>query len=170
MHNYYNILPSVLLDVLFIFFLEGVVFYKFLFPMEKNLAANQLSDFNMKLKQKMSSQIVQSNLDTESLQILQKDIDTITNSEKNFINDSSNYFIIVFSLFCLGILIIVIIYYYVCKYTFGIQVNWQIIFVSLFFIVICIIVFEIVYFLCILLKKQINDKKILQYFINDLLN
>jgi hypothetical protein len=138
--------------------------------MEKNLAANQLSDFNMKLKQKMSSQIVQSNLDTESLQILQKDIDTITNSEKNFINDSSNYFIIVFSLFCLGILIIVIIYYYVCKYTFGIQVNWQIIFVSLFFIVICIIVFEIVYFLCILLKKQINDKKILQYFINDLLN
>ena len=49
MHNYYNIIPSVLLDILVIFLLEGIVFYKFLFPMEKELAGNQLEDFNTQL-------------------------------------------------------------------------------------------------------------------------
>ena len=52
-----NIIPTVLLDVLVIFFLEGLVFYKFIFPMEKKLANDQLNEFQDKLTQKINATI-----------------------------------------------------------------------------------------------------------------
>jgi hypothetical protein len=170
MHNYYNIIPSLLLDILVIFFLEGIVFYKFIFPMEKNLAANQLTQFNTKLKAEMTSPIIQKNLDDASRQALQTNLDIITKTEKDFIKQSNNYYIMVFGLFCLGLLVLVSLYYYICKNTLGVTINWSVLLISLFLIVVCIIGFEITYFINILLKKKINDKRILQDFMNDLLS
>lgn len=68
MHNYYNIIPSVLLDILIIFFLEGVVFYKFIFPMEKKLASDQLSEFQDKLTQKINATIQEYKKDNIDIQ------------------------------------------------------------------------------------------------------
>lgn len=170
MHNYYSIIPSVLLDILVIFFLEGIVFYKFIFPMEKNLAANQLAEFNTKLKVEMQNPAIQNNLDNLSRQVLQQDLNAITKTEKDFIKQSNDYYIMVFGLVCIGLLVLVFFYYYICKNTLGVTIDWSIILIALGIIVVCIIGFEIIYFIHILLKKQINDKRVLQDFMNDLLS
>ena len=168
MHNYYNIIPSVLLDILVIFLLEGIVFYKFLFPMEKDLASNQLNDFNTQLKQSINDSIIQANLNDDIRTTIKQNIMLITNDEKKYISESSKYFIIVFGLTCLGLLISVYIYYFICKYTLGINIDWTSILICLFFIVVCIIGFEIIYFIYILLNKKINNQKIIKYFIDNL--
>ncbi len=168
MHNYYNIIPSVLLDILVIFLLEGIVFYKFLFPMEKDLASNQLNDFNTQLKQSINDSIIQANLNDDIRTTIKQNIMLITNDEKKYISESSKYFIIVFGLTCLGLLISVYIYYFICKYTLGVNIDWTSILICLFFIVVCIIGFEIIYFIYILLNKKINNQKIIKYFIDNL--
>jgi len=170
MHNYYNILPSVLLDILVIFLLEGTVFYKFLFPMEKQLVSNQLDDFTTQLKTYINDSIVKANLNDETRTALKQGIMLITNDEKTYINESSKYFIIVFGLTCLGLFILVYIYYFICKYTLGVSIDWTSILISLFFIVICIIGFEIIYFIYVLLNKKINNNKIIKYFIDNVDN
>ena len=170
MHNYYNIIPSVLLDILVIFLLEGIVFYKFLFPMEKKLASNQLDDFNTKLITYINNSIIQNNLNNDIRTAIKQNIMLITNDEKTYINESSKYFIIVFGLTCLGLFILVYIYYFICKYTLGINIDWASILISLFFIVVCIIGFEIIYFIYILLNKKINNQKIIKYFIDNIVN
>lgn len=194
MHNYYNIIPSVLLDILIIFFLEGVVFYKFIFPMEKKLASDQLSEFQDKLTQKINATIQEYKKDNIDIQgellniqsgllktnaygalddniraILKQDIEIIVNNEKNYIEESSKYFLIIFLLTCAGFLVVLFIYYYICKYVFHSVINWFAILSSLVFIIIGIIGFEIYYFLYILLKKKINDEKIIKYFIEEIL-
>ena len=170
MHNYYNIIPSVLLDILVIFLLEGIVFYKFLFPMEKQLASNQLDNFNTKLKSYINDSIIQANLNDEIRTAIKQNIMLITNAEKTYISESSKYFIIVFGLTCLGLFISVYIYYFICKYTLGISIDWTSILICLFFIVVCIIGFEIIYFIYILLNKKINNQKIIKYFIDNVSN
>jgi len=170
MHNYYNIIPSVLLDILVIFLLEGIVFYKVLFPMEKQLASNQLDDFNTKLKSYIDDEIIQANLNDEIRTAIKQNIMLITNYEKKYISESSKYFIIVFGLTCLGLFISVYIYYFICKYTLGINIDWTSILICLFFIVVCIIGFEIIYFIYILLNKKINNQKIIKYFIDNVSN
>lgn len=170
MHNYYNIIPSVLLDILVIFLLEGIVFYKFLFPLEKELASNQLDNFNKQLQTYISDSIVQENLNDNIRESIKKNIMLITNDEKKYINESSKYFIIVFGFTCLGLFISIYIYYFICKYTLGVSIDWYSILISLFFIVICIIGFEIMYFIYILLNKKINNQKIIKYFIDNIMN
>lgn len=170
MHNYYNILPSVLLDILLIFLLEGIVFYKFLFPMEKDLANKQLDVFNKQLQTYINESIVQANLNDDIRTAIKHDIMLITEQEKTYINESSKYFIIVFGLTCLGLFISVYIYYFICKYTLGVAIDWKSILISLLFIVIFIIGFEIIYFIYILLNKKINHEKIIKYFIDNLIN
>lgn len=170
MHNYYNIIPSVLLDILVIFLLEGIVFYKFLFPMEKQLVNNQLDNFIKQLQTYVSNATVQANLNNEIRTAIKQYIMLITNDEKTYISESSNYFIIVFGLTCLGLFILVYIYYFICKYTLGVAIDWTSIIISLFFIVICIIGFEIIYFIYILLNKKINNQKIIKYFIDNIVN
>jgi hypothetical protein len=136
--------------------------------MEEKLASEQLEVFNTKLKDLMNQEIIKSNLTTEIRQALQQGLDTIKNNEIYYINTSQNNFIIVFGALCLGIITLIITYYYVCKYIINVKVEWISIFISLFFIVICIIGFQILYFVNILMKKRINDKKILKYFINEM--
>lgn len=167
MHNYYNIIPSVLLDIFVIFLLEGIVFYKFLFPMEKELASKQINDFNQQLKTYINKPIVQANINNEIRNTIKQNITLITNNEKKYIDKSSQYFLLVFGFSCLGLLILVYIYYFICKYTLNVNINWKTIFISLFFIVICIIGFEIIYFIYILLNKKINNQKIIKYFIEN---
>jgi hypothetical protein len=188
MHNYYNIFPSVMLDILMIFFLEGIVFYKFIFPMEKDLASGQLNDFNDKLIQKINStidsyKISHSNIqdsgfldsqtkqiiNDKSREILKQNIQSIVNNEDYYIQESSKYFVFIFLLTCAGILVTIFIYYYVCKHMFNVDIDWKSILISLIFIVIGIIGFEIVYFFKIFLKKKINEKKIIKIFIDEIL-
>lgn len=170
MHNYYNIIPSTLLDILIIFLLEGIVFYKFLFPMEKELAGNQLEDFNKKLQKYITDASEKANLTDDIRATINQYIMLITKDEKEYIRESSKYFLIVFGLTCLGLFILVYIYYFICKYTLGISVDWTSIFISLFFIVVCIIGFQIIYFIYILLNKKINNQKIIKYFVDNALN
>ena len=151
MHNYYNIIPSVLLDILVIFLLEGIVFYKFLFPMEKKLVSNQLDDFTIQLQTYINDLTVHPNLNDEIRTVIKQYIMLITNDEKTYISESSKYFIIVFGLTCLGLFILLYIYYFICKYTLGVAIDWTSILISLVFIVICIIGFEIIYFIYILI-------------------
>lgn len=167
MHNYYNIIPSVLLDIFVIFLLEGIVFYKFLFPMEKELASKQINDFSQQLKTYINKPIIQANINNEIRNTIKQNITLITNNEKKYIDKSSQYFLLVFGFSCLGLLILVYIYYFICKYTLNVNINWKTIFISLFFIVICIIGFEIIYFIYILLNKKINNQKIIKYFIEN---
>ena len=170
MHNYYNIIPSTLLDILIIFLLEGIVFYKFLFPMEKELAGNKLADFNAKLQKYITDATKQVNIPNDIRATINQYIMLITKDEKEYIRESSKYFLIVFGLTCLGLFISVYIYYFICKYTLGISLDWTSIFISLFFIVLCIIGFELIYFIYILLNKKINNQKIIKYFVDNALN
>lgn len=169
MHNYYNIIPSVLLDILVIFLLEGLVFYKFLFPMEKELAGNQLEDFNKQLNAYINDSVVQANLNDDIRKKIREYISLITSAEKKYLSESSNYFKIIFGLTCLGLFLAVYIYYFICKYTLGVSVDWTSIFICLFFIVVGIIGFEIIYFIYILLNKKINNQKIIKHFIDNAL-
>jgi hypothetical protein len=138
--------------------------------MEKKLASNQLDDFNTKLITYINNSIIQNNLNNDIRTAIKQNIMLITNDEKTYINESSKYFIIVFGLTCLGLFILVYIYYFICKYTLGINIDWASILISLFFIVVCIIGFEIIYFIYILLNKKINNQKIIKYFIDNIVN
>ena len=68
--------------------------------MEKELASQQLDDFNKRIQSSISNTVVQANLNNEIRTELKKDIALITNQEKIYLNDSSNYFMIVFGLTC----------------------------------------------------------------------
>ena len=138
--------------------------------MEKKLASNQLDDFNTKLITYINNSIIQNNLNNDIRTAIKQNIMLITNDEKTYINESSKYFIIVFGLTCLGLFILVYIYYFICKYTLGVNIDWASILISLFFIVVCIIGFEIIYFIYILLNKKINNQKIIKYFIDNIVN
>lgn len=138
--------------------------------MEKELASNQLADFNEQLQKYINDAMSQANLNNDIRATINQYIISITNDEKKYINESSNYFLIVFGLTCLGLLISVYIYHFICKYTLGISLDWTSILISLFFIVVCIIGFEIIYFIYILLNKKINNQKIIKYFIDNALH
>jgi hypothetical protein len=188
MHNYYNIFPGVMLDILLIFFLEGIIFYKFIFPMEKEAASNQLKEFNNKLIDKINATLKEYNSEVENIQksgihntnvgktidkktreILKQDIEIIVNYEQNYLKESSKYFLFIFLLTCIGFIVAIIIYYYFCKYMLSKEINWGPTFLSLIFIVFGIIGFEIVYFYYIFLNKKINEKKIIKYFVEEIL-
>ena len=77
---------------------------------------------------------------------------------------------IVFGLTCFGLCLAVYAYYFICKYTLNVAIDWTSILVSLSFVVIGIIGFEIIYFIYILLNKKINNKKIIKYFIDSALD
>jgi len=138
--------------------------------MEKQLASDQLNDFNTQLKKSISDSVIQANLNNEIRNAIKQDIMLITNEEKTYISESSKYFLIVFGLTCLGLFISVYIYYFICKYTLGVSIDWTSILICLFFIVLCIIGFEIIYFIYILLNKKINNQKIIKYFIDNVMN
>ena len=138
--------------------------------MEKKLVSNQLDDFITQIQAYVSDSTVQANLNDEIRTAIKQYIMLITNDEKTYITESSKYFIIVFGLTCLGLFISVYIYYFICKYTLGVAIDWTSILICLFFIVICIIGFEIIYFIYILLNKKINNQKIIKYFIENIVN
>lgn len=171
-----------------IFFLEGIVFYKFIFPMEKDLANNQLNEFNDKLIAKINDVIknykdsngnikdsglldtdTKKVVDDNAKKILKQNIQDIIAKEDYYINESSKYFVFIFLLTCVGILLSIFIYYYICNHIFHVDIDWASILISLVFIVIGIIGFEIVYFFHIFLKKKINEKKIIKIFIDEIL-
>jgi hypothetical protein len=136
--------------------------------MEKDLASNQLNDFNTQLKQTINDSIKQVNINDEIKNAIKQDIILITNEEKTYISESSKYFLIVFGLTFIGLFISVYTYYFICKYTLGVVIDWTSILISLLFIIICIIGFEVIYFIYILLNKKINNQKILKYFIDNI--
>jgi hypothetical protein len=138
--------------------------------MEKELASKQLDNFNKQLQTYINDSMVQANLNDEIRATIKKNIMLITNDEKTYINESSKYFIIVFGLTCLGLFISVYIYHFICKHTLGIGIDWTSILICLFFIVVCIISFEVIYFIYILLNKKINNQKIIKYFIDNVIN
>ena len=135
--------------------------------MEKKLASNQLEDFNEKLKKSINDSLMNVNLDSNIRNALKQNITLITNEEKKYLEESSEYFMIVFGLTCVGLFLAVYVYYLICKNTFHVNINWYPILIPLFFIIVCIIGFEIVYFIYILLNKKINNKKIIKYFIDN---
>ena len=135
--------------------------------MEKKLASNQLEDFNEKLKKSINDSLMNVNLDSNIRNALKQNITLITNEEKKYLEESSEYFMIVFGLTCVGLFLAVYVYYLICKNTFHVYINWYSVLIPLFFIIVCIIGFEIVYFIYILLNKKINNKKIIKYFIDN---
>jgi hypothetical protein len=184
MSNFFDILPSAFLYIFIIFLFEGVLFYIYLFPLEKDAVSKEFRNFGAKTKETIdtfNSLLIQ--LATENTTVADKVVDpkiirpnvdnviapiikiSKNNEDAKISKDRTNS-IIMFSFINFGFVIFLFLYYYIFKHIIQINVNWANIFKAQAFIVIFIIGFVIMYFFNILLNKKINDDKLKVYFIN----
>lgn len=167
MHNYYNILPTILIDVLIILIFEGLLFFLYLEKQQEKIISTQLLDFLDKLH------IAKSEQDNSAKQILKviteianPYVKTSMNDEKEYNEKQYKLGIIIYSSILLGIIISLIVYSYVVVRIYGKTIDWSIVIITVVITILLIILLEMLYVKYVLFNKKFNESQIKLDFIN----
>lgn len=155
MHNYYNILPTILIDVFIILVFEGLLFFLYLDKQQEKIIKNQLNT-------------VKNNNPT---------IANIINSYNNYVNKSKlkekhynetqyKLGIILFCAVLVLLVIILLIYSYVVIKVLHKTLDWNIILITVSITILLIIIMELLYVKYVLFNKKFNESQIKLDFIN----
>jgi len=174
MHNYYNILPTILIDILIILIFEGLLFFLYLEKQQENIISNQLSDFFDKINQTKQQATQQTTDDTTIFSMLSDIIKPFielamanekAHNEKQYKKGLQIY---IFTL--IAIVVSLLIYSYIVIKTFGKTIDWLIVVLTVIITIGLIIVLELLYVKYVLFKKKFNESQIKLDFINAIRN
>ena len=167
MHNYYNVLPIILIDVLIILIFEGLLFFLYLEKQQEKIITNQLSDFFDKLNQSKAQQ----NDDTEDIismfgSIVKPFIEISMANEKEFNESQYKKGLIIYSFTIVIILVALLIYSYVVIIKYGKTIDWKMVVLTVVITIVLIIILELLYVKYVLFKKKFNESQIKLDFVN----
>jgi len=183
MHNFYNIIPIILIDIFIILVFEGLLFFLYLVKEQQHIISKQLHIvFKNINKQKQKYNILDTNTDTNTDTNINTNINTNIftyvkkyiepyikqsmiieklNISQEYINGLIYYFIILVS-----IIIFLLVYVYIVYRKLHKSINWYIVLITVVITIGLIIYLEYLYVTYILFNKQFNDTQIKLDFIN----
>ena len=164
MHNYHNIIPVIILDVLIILIFEGLLFFLYLEKQQENIINRELNKFFEKIK----TENQQNNLFTILNQIFTPHIEQSMYNEEQFISKQYKNGIIIYSATLLGLVISLLIYSYVVYKVLYKSINWGIVCLTVIITIILIIIMEALYVKYVLFYKKFNESQIKLDFVNAL--
>jgi len=172
MSGYYNLLPTILIDIFIILLFEGLVFFLYLIKQEEQIISNQFSKFllNIRKKEDKITDPVQKQLVETARTQINNYIPTAMKKEQTYIETSYRNGLIIYVFTLLSIIIILFIYSYIVIYKLGKTINWGTIITIVFITIILIIIMELLYIKYVLFNKKFNDSQIQLDFINALAN
>jgi hypothetical protein len=216
MHNYYNILPSVIINVCIIFLFQGLLFLLYLLPLLQKEIAKTLYERGQESKE-IFQQLDESIQNSNKLSLLNSSGSIISKSniaiapsipsilapsipsipilpniqqqikstiikalnlivgiskknEKDAFESGKTNYIIILTFTTFGLILLLLVYWYLIVKKWKKSINWKSIFISLIFIILFIIGFLLMYSIFILNKKKINEDKLKLFFISRLIN
>ncbi len=172
MHNYYNILPTILIDVLIILIFEGLLFFLYLEKQQENIISNQLNEFMNKLYQNTSSSQDQSikQLITIAEEIMKPHIKTSMENEEKHNTSQYKLGLIIYFCMLLAIIITLLIYSFIVIKKLGKIIDWKTVLITVGITIFLIIILELLYVKYVLFKKKFNESQIKLDFINALIS
>ena len=171
MHNYYNILPTILIDILIILIFEGLLFFLYLEKQQENIISNQLNNFFEKINQTKQ----QTTDDTTTIfstvsSIIKPFIELAMANEKAHNEKQYKKGLLIYIFTLIAIVVSLLIYSYIVIKTFGKTIDWLIVVLTVIITIGLIIVLELLYVKYVLFKKQFNESQIKLDFVNAILN
>jgi len=174
MHNYYNILPTILIDILIILIFEGLLFFLYLEKQQENIISNQLSDFFDKINQTKQQSTQQTTDDTTIFSmlsdIIKPFIELAMANEKAHNEKQYKKGLLIYIFTLIAIVVSLLIYSYIVIKTFGKTIDWLIVVLTVIITIGLIIVLELLYVKYVLFKKKFNESQIKLDFINAIRN
>ena len=168
MHNYYNIIPIIIIDIFIILVFEGLLFFLYLAKEQQHIISNQLhkvfENINEKKKQ---NNILDSNVVFTYIKkyiepyMKQSMLIEQLNISQDYVNGLIYYFIILVS-----IIIFLLVYIYIVYRKLHKTINWSIVLITVGITIGLIIYLEYLYVMYVLFNKRFNDSQIKLDFIN----
>lgn len=171
--NYFNVLPISVLVIIVLFFILGLIFYVVLFPYAESAITNELILYgNNANKIIFKENILFPNLPINLQSIinnyllnLKKDLKEIISSpisnEKSDIESNNIKSIVTFTFTLVGLIILLLSYFYVMKYVLYHNVNWIETIITFSIIIFLIIIFLLLFLFTMIIKRELNKDKVL---------
>jgi hypothetical protein len=167
MHNYYNIIPIILIDVFIILVFEGILFFLYLAQQQENIINNKLDDVMIQINEsKKTLNTTYQLLFSYISNIIQPHIEN--NMAQEQYNNEKNYKLglIIFIATLVFIIIGLLIYSYIVINILGKTIEWKTVFITVFITIVLIVILELLYVKYILFNKKFNESQIELDFIN----
>jgi uncharacterized protein YacL len=174
MNNYYNILPTILIDILIILIFEGLLFFLYLEKQQENIISNQLNNFFEKINKNKQQTTDNTTPDTTIFSkvsiIIKPFIELAMANEKQYNEKQYKKGLLIYIFTLIGIIVSLIIYSYIVIKKFGKTIDWLIVVLTVIITIGLIIVLELLYVKYVLFKKKFNESQIKLDFINAIRN
>jgi hypothetical protein len=170
MSKYLNIIPTAFLFTLFIFLLEGIIFYTFLYPFAQKSIANvmqNIGESNKPLVNNFKNSINKNySLTIEYINTFVANISkTGKGYEQDKLEKDNRNSIIVYSLSSGSLFVGLVIFYVVCRFYIKRSASWGKILFSILLAFLLISVFIVMYFFYVSPNLKFNTKQVLLYVI-----
>ena len=171
MHNYHNILPTIIIDVLIILVFEGLLFFLYLAKEQERIVNNQIDNAmvelnNVKKQQSKEYQNIFSFISNKIQPYIEKNMVY----EENYNDKQYKLGLIYYFLSLLVLIITLVVYSYIVVYILGKTIDWKTVLITVFITIILIIILEVLYVKYVLFNKKFNESQIELDFINALVN
>jgi hypothetical protein len=171
MHNYHNILPTIIIDVLIILVFEGLLFFLYLAKEQERIVNNQIDNamvelHNVKKQQSKEYQNIFSFISNKIQPYIEKNMVY----EENYNDKQYKLGLIYYFLSLLVLIITLVVYSYIVVYILGKSIDWKIVLITVFITILLIIILEVLYVKYVLFNKKFNESQIELDFINALVN
>ena len=161
MHNYHNIIPVILIDVIIILLFEGLVFFLYLAKEQEHIIKNEIgSSLNININPGVP--YVYQVVDI----IIKKSMD---NEEEN-INKAYTNGVIYYICMVIGILILLCIYVYYVYKKLHKHIDWKSILCIVFITFVLIMLLEGLFIKFVLFNKKFNGKQLKLDFYNAIIH
>ncbi len=157
MHNYHNIIPVILIDVIIILLFEGLVFFLFLAKEQEKTVINEIGE---------ALNINRPELVSEVEQTLDLIIQKTMNNEKEYINKEYINGLIFYIYIVIGILIVLCIYVYIVYKKLHKHIDWKFILCVVFVTFVLIMLLEGLFIKYVLFNKKFNGIHLKLDFVN----
>ena len=167
MHNYYNILPTILIDVFIILVFEGILFFLYLAQQQENIINNKLDDVMIQINEsKKTLNTTYQLLFSYISNIIQPHIENNMAQEQSYNEKNYKLGLIIFIATLVFIIIGLLIYSYIVINILGKTIEWKNVLITVFITIVLIVILELLYVKYILFNKKFNESQIELDFIN----
>ena len=167
MHNYYNILPTILIDVFIILVFEGILFFLYLAQQQENIINNKLDDVMIQINEsKKQLNTTYQSLFSYISNIIQPNIENNMAQEQYYNEKNYKLGLIIYISILVFMIIGLLIYSYIVINILGKTIEWKTVFITVFITIVLIVILELLYVKYILFNKKFNESQIELDFIN----
>jgi hypothetical protein len=167
MHNYHNILPTIIFDVFIILVFEGLLFFLYLAKEQENIVNNQINNIMSQLNEAKNKKFTQyQNIFNYISYKLEPIIKNNMVYEKYYVEKDYKLGMILFLSSLVGLIIALIVYSYIVTNVLGKTIEWKTVLITVFITIVLIIILELLYVKYVLFNKKFNESQIELDFIN----